>query len=345
MPTLPTYPNLPVLFPDQAYAMNMHGIRQFPPLVASAWIGMPGKADLETVHEERKRQSDQSVLSGLRANMTADQRLRGVLPSTLTYNGRNSRKPMYVSPEYANTGRTVDYESQFMRTREGLAPLYVGGVVTSPEAVRILQERIRERKSQLDTLTSSAWGSPTEQISGVIPRPSETAVSPLMNAMVQLADAVQTGAIDRSLVEATSKANEALIAVGSSLYPDQVADLIRQNDTLQLSIEAIQSTAAPSGLYALKAEQKRILSAVLLALKRQRETLETLNEYIYYSPSEKDMVLGKQRGRLAPKKFAQLVAERPFGVETAAQGPIPEGRAVSERNAVARQYIGKLERL
>jgi hypothetical protein len=312
---------MPVIFPDQAILLNTRGYHMARRPVAKydPFLETP-RTPAQDVQQSWRAEAAQRVMDGLHNNATKDRLLTGHLPSSITYNGRTPRGNLR------------------------------GGTIKTPQGQRLLNNQLGQRITQLNTLAASAWGSPTQQLSSVLPPAPATMTAAMDNAFVALSDAVQTGSVDRSLLEGLNAANSALLNVGASLYPEQIAQYIRYNDQLQLSVEALLDNviSASTGAYALPTDKKKILTTLDSGLKRQRKVLEKLNDNVYASVADKKLLLNSSRSQLVTQAFGLLEQRGPLGVVSTATRPLPPTtqllarRAASERSRAAQDYLTRI---
>lgn len=327
--TLSTY-HLPVIFPDEAVVLNYKGY-QSPPqpkFKVEHYLKYP-EGQSERVHNRWAEDAHAKALEFVSNNKRKDKILQGLVPSTNTVNRRNSKKPLYRSPEYMTA-----FGSQ----------LY-GGVVTTRQGQELLNEKLQQRIQSLNDLDSSAWGAPSKEVSGVLAPPSGLITQPIDDAFVSLSDAVQSGYISSTLLDALNRANSAIVQIGAYLTPDMIAEYIRINDSLEQSTQALFSISASAGVTALSGETKRILNTLLSGLKRQRKLLEDLNKKAYYSIADKKLLLEHSRSQLLPAEISKIrgTPSAVYGLE-ATQRAVPVGTPakqaeISARSALARGYL------
>jgi len=331
--TLSTY-HLPVLFPDEAISLNYKGY-QSPATpkhhLANFLISPQGEA--QDVHQKWCNDAHARVRNYVSNNVSKDKTIRGYKPSTLNVNRRYTKKPKYVAPEYMNAmGSNLYYGGRMLS----------GGVITTPEGQALLNDKLRQRIESLNTLDASAWGSPAGEVSAVLPPPTNLETQIVDDAFVQLADIVQSGFITSAVIDALAKANSSLLQIGAYLSPEQIADYVRTNDSLQLSVRAIKETGATTSDYGVKGEAKRLLTILASNLKRQRKVLESLSKIAYYGLPEKQLYLSSVRSELLPAELAAIrgTPTSVFGLEQSANVPITgvpsEQAAKLERRTTAR---------
>lgn len=291
--TLPSTPYLPVIFPDEAVALNLYGYRT--PTRAIANIAVPYASNIESGNDHNKwrDQQIQVLLDARFNNKRKDELMRGILPSSITFTARNtsSRKLNAIH----------------------------GGVAVTNEGRKLIAERLDQRKLQYAGLASSSFETPAPPGSSVLPPLTPEQSAPYDSAMVSLADSVQTGYVDRTILEQLVKANAALISIGSGLYEDQIAEYMRGLNALTSSVESILDTSPAQGPTALAATSKKILETLLLGLKRQYKIFETLAKNVNQSVSVKQQLLNMEQGKKLPTELASLIKQGPAGVRTTAQ--------------------------
>jgi len=321
---------LPVLFPDEAVSLNYKGYQ--PPATPrhhlADFLTSP-QGEAQDVHQKWRNESHVRVGNYVSNNVSKDKTIRGYKPSTLNVNRRDTKKPLYVAPEYMNAmGSNLYYGGQRMLS---------GGVITTPEGQALLNDKLRQRIESLNTLDASAWGSPAGEVSSVLPPPTNLETQVVDDAFVQLADIVQSGFITSAVIDALAKANSSLLQVGAYLFPEQIADYVRTNDSLQLSVRAIKETGATTSDYGVKGEAKRLLSILASNLKRQRKVLEELSKIAYLGLPEKQLYLSSVRSQLLPAELASIrgTPTSVFGLEQSANVPI---------TGVPSEQASKLER-
>jgi hypothetical protein len=274
---------------------------------------MSPQGEAQDVHKKWSNEAHVRVRDYVSNNVSKDRTIRGYKPSTLNVNRRNTKKPLYVAPEYMNAmGSNLYYSGQRMLS---------GGVVTTPEGQALLNDKLQQRIDSLNTLDASAWGSPTAEVSSVLPPPTNLETQTIDESFVQLADIVQSGFITSAVVDSLAKANSSLLQIGAYLSPEQILDYVRINDSLQLSVRAIKETGVTTGDYGVKGEAKRLLTILASNLKRQRKVLEALTKIAYMSLSEKQLYLSSVRSELLPAELTAIrgIPSSVFGLEQAAR--------------------------
>lgn len=320
---LSTY-HLPWIFPDEAVVLNYKGFQSPPePIFKSADYPKYPLGESGAVHERWGDDARLQALQFVANNHSKDKILRGLVPSTNTVNRRNSKKPLYRSPEYMSGSALC------------------GGVVTTREGQALLSDKLKQRIQSLNDLDASAWGSPTKEVSSVLAPPSGLETQALDDAFVELADAVQSGYINSALIDSLRKANTSIIQIGPYLDPNQIADYIRINDSLQNSVLALKETSASAGPTGISGETKRLLTSVTQGLKRQRKLLEELNKKAYYSVADKQLLLSNAQSKLLPTEISDIrkTPTTVFGLQTTATAPVGD---VGERSRIAREYLAKI---
>jgi len=330
--TLSTY-HLPVLFPDEAVSLNYKGYQlPYNPKFHLADFLTSPEGEAQHVHQKWSNEAHARVGNYVSNNASKDKTIRGYKPSTLNVNRRDTKKPLYVAPEYMNAMSSSLYGQRMLS----------GGVVTTPEGQALLNDKLRQRIESLNTLDASAFGSPAGEVSSVLPPPTNLETQTVDDAFVQLADIVQSGFITSAVIDALAKANSSLLQVGAYLFPEQIAEYVRTNDSLQLSVRAIKETGATTSDYGVKGEAKRLLSILSSNLKRQRKVLEALNKISYYGLPEKQLYLSSVRSELLPAELASIrgAPSSVFGLEQSANVPITglpsEQASKLERRTAAR---------
>jgi len=430
IPTLPTYPDLPVIYPDEAVMLNRYGFMAMPPEVADT-VHYPERLEMSAEnlpHYHWRLNADKVVLNGLQNNAVKERIMLGLLPSTIThnnkspseymtgvarYNARNccdvgsggamvggvvitrqnanseynkwanyySQRPEFynstsftraLSSRYKDTPANrletfkMNYPlsqwagnvySSFMPNKDnyGIGSGMVGGTVSTQDGQRLINDRLQQRIIQLNALDASAWGSPTRQLSAVLPAPEPEDTYPIDSAMIVLADAVQTGAITGDLIDAVNKANSAIIQVGAILTDEQIAGLLQVNSNIYYSVLALLSdVTGTAGKFSLSAERKRILEAVKSGLLRQEKVLQLLNKNVYESTRDKQILLQQERGSLLKESSALLREKGAYGIKSIASrkvsqfpetaSAVAENRRTQEaQRLLARQGLPQLE--
>lgn len=316
--TLSTY-HLPVIFPDEAVVLNYKGF-QSPPqpkMRVEDYLKYP-EGESGRVHSSWGADAHKKAMEFVENNRRKDAILRGYIPSTNTVNRRDSKKPLYRSPEYA----------------DALGSKLYGGVVTTREGQQLLVEKLQQRIQSLNDLDASAFGAPSKEVSAVLAPPTGLETQPIDDAFVELADSIQSGYINPSTISALQKANSAIVAVGPYLDSNQIAEYIRINDTLTQSVFALQDVGAERGAAAVSAESKRLLNTLQQGLERQRKLLEDLNKKAFYSVADKKLLLSSSQRELLPTTIKKTRLA-PFGVREATRSPDILRSAVARRRLAA----------
>lgn len=290
--TLPSTPNLPVIFPSESVFLNYRGFQPFQ--APHFQVNHPLASNIESGldHNKWRDQKIQSLMDARLNNRRRDEFITGHLPSTMTFTARDSSSRKLT-----------------------------GGVAVTAEGRKIIAERLQQRKAQLDVLGQSSFSGPAPPGSSVLPPLTPEATAPYDDAMTSLADAIQTGYIDRTLLEQIAKANSALISVGAYLSDNQIAEYTRYLTSMINSVEALielgPEKGAASGGWG--GATKKILDTLLLALRRQFKILDMLNKKLDEPVSVKQQLLNIEQGKKLPTEVDTLLRKGPFSVGTKAR--------------------------
>jgi hypothetical protein len=306
--TLPSTPYLPVLFPDQAVGLNFYGYRAPSRPVANLVTPYASNVDAGNDHNKWRDQQIKTLIDARFNNRRKDEFIRGILPSSMTFTARST-------------------SSRKLNAMHG-------GVAVTNEGRKLIDERLAQRKTQYATLASSSFDTPAPPGSSVLPPLTAEGSAPYDSAMVSLADSVQTGYVDRTLLEQLTKANAALISIGSQLYADQIAEYMGGLNSLTSSVEAIIETSPSQGPTALAATSKKILETLLLGLKRQYKIFEMLAKKVNEPVSIKQQLLNLEQGKKLPTELASVLRVGPAGVRTTALQPIHVGTPASQQTRI-----------
>ena len=284
--TLPSTPNLPVIFPSESVFLNYRGFQPFQapyfevdhPLASNIGAGLD--------HNKWRDQKIQSLMNARLNNKRRDQFMTGHLPSSITYTACNtsSRK-------------------------------LTGGVAVTAEGRKIIAERLQQRKAQLDVLGQASFSGPAPPGSSVLPPLTPEVTAPYDDAMTALSDAIQSGYYDRSVLENLAKANSALISVGAFLSDSQIAEYLRYLTSMTYSVESLIQSESGRPNVGSQAP-KKLMEALLIGLRRQYKILDLLNKKLDEPVSVKQQLLNIEQGKKLPTEVETMLYKGPKRTST-----------------------------
>lgn len=287
--TLPTTnPPYPVVYPDEAILLNFYGTQPLHRSIANYVEPYESKEGSGRVHNTWRDDKIKSLIDARFNNELKHEYHMGYKPSTLTYTAKDSRKPLY------------------------------GGVVETPEGKLMIKERLEQRKTQYDSLGTASFSTALPIGSSILPPLTPQMTAPYDDAMTTLADAIQSGYIDRTLLEALTKANSALISVGPLLSDTKINDYMNYLNSMTQSVEALISDLPESGTNVSGLNPrvtKRILDSLLLGLTRQYKVLNALNKIVYEPINVKQQLLHMEQGKKLPTEIENIYKKGPAGLD------------------------------
>lgn len=314
--TLPSTPNLPVLFPDQANALNFFGYRPPTRPIARITEFYASNIDAGNVHNNFRDQQIKLLLDARQNNKRKELLMRGMIPSSLTFTARKLNA-------------------------------MCGGVAKTNEGRKLIDERLAQRKIQYANLSTAGFDTPAPPGSSVLPPLTPDVTASYDDAMISLADSVQTGYVDRNLLDNLAKANSALISIGALLEPSQIAEYMRGLNTLTSSVEGLIETAQTSGPNSagFSAGSRKTLETLLLGLRRQYTIFEMLNRKVNESPTIKQKLLLMEQGRKLPTEVSTILRQggpRPLVVTAESEPVAGESQQATRRRAAAQTWVERI---
>lgn len=174
---------------------------------------------------------------------------------------------------YAYTTPNPNEHAHFMR---GLTQTKLfGGVMTSPEARAEIPTLLEARKYQLEAIRS---GAPPREFPAIALQQPSTAS--LDNAFAQLADALQSEAIDKSLTDLVQRLFSAFATSAPTLSESQ---LEHYADSLT-NIENTLAVLATLPSNQISAERKRLVRGANRAVRRLEKLIAEASRAVYADP-------------------------------------------------------------
>lgn len=307
--TFQTTPNLPWIFPDQAYHMNHRGtIPEIAMRPLDALVGSPSSWSEEArkVAMDRVRNTQKAKL-GMEGKLNTTERSQ-------RYERPASRSAV---PNGVFHGSPMEYV-----TSGGLR----GGVITTKEGQEWLAKRLKQRIEEYNNLSS---GTPVKQ--EPIPVSPYTEVDTILN---QLFTYFSAGSFTSNVSVEVNKLLQGLLKIGSLVTPSQLA---KYSTIVGKLIESIRPYFNDeSGRLELfgadftpNDERKRLIDQIYKSLELCDQVIREIARTIYESQPSREQVMASLNTRLLssqvatydPTKYGVVRREGVQNVE-----PLPMGR-------------------
>jgi hypothetical protein len=230
--TMPSFPNLPVLFPDEAVFLNQKGFR--PPMATIQPPRLHFFTNPEDPSEIVKKgwdaQSRKVVMDGLANNKSKELGMLG-------------RKGLKVMPDASLTGLS------------GLS----GGAVTK-EGRQMAREFLKTRARNYAETRDASFFSPTAKTTGTTLAPPDT--RQLYITLLSIADEIQVGNITDGTLSKLNSATSSLLQVSPVLSGKQMGEIV---DFLTNMVRSSQVLVFRESLDAAK---RRTIASVISQLER-----------------------------------------------------------------------------
>ena len=264
MPTLQSSPFFPVIWPDQAYAMNRAGVAYGKDAMQTKLLHLEGttspwlKTTVEQVHQR------------VRENERKSRGMEG-------HDSMNARSQRYIRPASRSAVQNgkfpgMEYSSAGFAFRGG-------GNTETAEGRKFIQKLLKNRIAQYDALelgTFPASMPPQEKVSA-----NTVAIDSALSA---LRDQLSASAIGSNTLDAYNKFQTALLQSGSTLTDSQISKYASIIGNMQEMIRSFIALPANQA----SADKKRIGTAIGTELARAQEILSTLMRAVYESPAVRE---------------------------------------------------------
>lgn len=299
--TYQTTPNLPWIFPDQAYQMNHRGT--IPEVAIKPLEAVVGQTTSWLADAQRM------ALNKVKNTYNSQMGMEGKLNTT-------ARSQRYMRPASRSAVPNGVFEGSPMTyTTSGNA--FRGGVITTKEGQEWLAKRLKERATEYGAL---ATGQPvkTERLE----------VSPYTEVnlvLSQLFSALSVGSWTSSTVDYTSKLLQALLKNGAKFQPSDFGDYARSVAKLVETVRPYVGVdeVAVGFSFSPTAERVRLINQTYKNLQLSEQVVKEIARTIYDSQSVRDQTMASLSSRLLG---AQLQAYNPESASLARQTLVQEAQ-------------------
>ena len=302
--TFQTTPNLPWIFPDQAYHMNHRGtipeiaMRPLDSLVGSpsSWSEEARKVAMDRV---RNTQKAKLGMEGKLNTTERSQRYERPASRSAVPNGVFHGSPM----EYVTSG--------------GLR----GGVITTKEGQEWLAKRLKQRIEEYNNLSS---GTPVKQ--EAIPVSPYTEVDTILN---QLFTYFSAGSFTSNVSTEVNKLLQGLLKIGSLVTPSQLAKYSTIVGKLLATIRpsvGVEHGTIRGFTFENTEERLRIVDQIYKSLQLCDQVIKEIARTIYESQPSREQVMASLNTRLLG---SQTIAYNPTVVGPERQQEVQDVEPVS----------------
>ena len=281
MPTYQTAPMFPVIWADQAYAMNKHGIGKMKPVPLSSLQEMGVQS---SPHSEWKRQADELVHDRLKNNKLKEGGMLGKRDTT----ERSQRYERSASRSAIANG--VFPGAEYV-TSAGLR----GGVITSPEGREWLRKRLHNRIVEYDAIAKGDFSAgPPPAIN------LQTKFTLLDSIFQQVFDQFSTGVFSSGLIDTMSKLLNAYLDAGSTFDSNQLGPYAESIQKLTEAIRSYEGDVGMAGLYgdrALALENQRVILFARKTLANMTKITEEIARTIYMTIPQRKNIMEELRSK------------------------------------------------
>lgn len=302
--TFQTTPNLPWIFPDQAYHMNHRGtIPEIAMRPLDALVGSPSSWSEEArkVAMDRVRNTQKAKL-GMEGKLNTTERSQ-------RYERPASRSAV---PNGVFHGSPMEYV-----TSGGLR----GGVITTKEGQEWLAKRLKQRIEEYNNLSS---GTPVKQ--EPIPVSPYTEVDTILN---QLFTYFSAGSFTSNVSTEVNKLLQGLLKIGSLVTPGQLAKYSTIVGKLIATIRpsvGVEHGTIRGFTFENTEERLRIVDQIYKSLQLCDQVIKEIARTIYESQSAREQVMASLNTRLLG---SQTIAYNPTVVGPERQQEVQDVEPVS----------------
>ena len=296
--TFQTTPNLPWIFPDQAYHMNHRGTIPeivMEPIEAAIGIESPWAKHEQQVAMERVRNT-QRAKEGMEGHLNTterSQRYERPASRSAVHNGIFEGSPMY----YTSSGNA-----------------FRGGRIYTKEGQEWLAKRLKERAGEYSAPAGTFKDTPMIELSPY---------TDLDLILSQLFVSFATGSWTSSVADQANKLLQALLRNGSKFQPSQIGEYAQSVGKLIAAIRPSvgESNATIRGnLFEPGEERLRLVDQIYKTLQLCDQVIKEIARTIYDPQSGRDQIMATLSSRLLGSQIAQFNPavsgpERQFAVQ------------------------------
>jgi len=275
----------PVVWADQAYAMNVHGIgkmKSLPTPSLQEW-GLQSSP-----HSEWKREADAKVRDQLQTNKLKESGMLGNRDTT-------ERSQRYQRPASRSAVPNGIFPGHEYLTSAGLR----GGVITSPEGREWLRKRLHNRIVEYDAIAKgdfSAGPPPAIDL-----RPKFTMLDSLFQ---QVFDQFSTGVFSSGLIDTMSRLLNAYLDAGPTFETNELGPYAESIQKLTEAIRSYEGDANEAGLFgerAIAEENKRVILFARKTLVNMNKITEEIARTIYMTIPQRKTIMDELRSKFLKK--------------------------------------------
>lgn len=303
--TYQTSPQMPWIFPDQAYQMNHRGT--IPEVAMTPLNAVVGSTTSWLAHAQRV------ALERVKNTHNSQMGMEGKLNTT-------ARSQRYMRPASRSAVPNGVFEGSPMTyTTSGNA--FRGGVITTKEGQEWLAKRLKERATEYGAL---ATGQPVKT--------DRLQVSPYTDinlVLSQLFSAFSAGSWTSTSVDYTSKLLQSLLKNGAKFQPSDFGDYARSVAKLTETVRPYvglpdDDAVRPAGFsFSPTDERLRLINQIYKNLQLCEQVVKEIARTIYDSQSVRDQTMASLSSRLLG---AQLQAFNPESASLARQTLVQEAQ-------------------
>lgn len=320
MPTYQTSSMYPVIFPDQANAMNFFGVGPMKP------AHLPSLQELSVEsfpHSTWKKEADEKVRAQLKSNKLKESGMLGMRNTT-------ARSQRYERPASRSAVQNGVFPGHEYLTSAGLR----GGVITSPEGREWLRKRLHNRIVEYDAIAKGDFsqGPPP----AIDLRPKFTMLDSLFQ---QVFDQFSTGVFSSGLIDTMSRLLNAYLDAGPTFDANELGPYAESIQKLTEAIRSYEGEADEAGLFgerALAEENKRVILFARKTLVNMNKITEEIARTIYMTIPQRKNIMDDLRSKFLKKtareftpRFASPSVQRNIeavpGVRLGAEAQPPSG--------------------
>jgi len=277
----------PVIWADQANAMNKHGIGKLKPIHFSSLQEMGVQS---SPHSEWKKEADAKVHHQLQTNKLKESGMLGTRNTT----ERSQRYELPASRSDVPNGVFHGSPMEYI-TSAGLR----GGVITSKEGREWLRKRLHNRIVEYDAIANGDFSQGPPPAIDV--RPKFTMLDSLFQ---QVFDQFSTGLFSTGIIDTMSRLMNAYLDAGPTFDANELGPYAESIQKLTEAVRSYEGDIGQEGLFgerALAQENKRVILFVRKTLVNMNKITEEIARTIYMTIPQRKNIMDELRSKFLKK--------------------------------------------
>jgi hypothetical protein len=287
-------------------------------------------------HEEKRREAHQSVMNGLQARRTAEQKLltgphNYHLPKPVL-GQRKFANPSNGAGGYSSARRDNDYDAPFKTIERGMEGSGMrGGVVSSLEGQQFYQKQLQNRIAQLNRINALAQGFAV-QMGSQYQTDDNTKTGSVDKVQFfvylrALLDAITEGDLSRFTFENLKEMLAMMFRFGPTMSLEDIDDM---RDALDLMIVSIRDGLSEEPTIAVEPEKRQYAETLVIFTEKMRQYIGAMEGSFNLQEKDKKTLSKSLQKSLGFEKLLRKGADVASVLRQARQGNARVDEAVED---------------